>query len=449
MLERKSGTIVWVSSMGGRIPIANESAYNAAKYAMCGFAEAMYLDLGGSGVDVKLVMPGPIDTEIWDIPGNEPALMDIEKVPAADCAAGIADALADDGFEYYVPPVYPGGIGAKDLAVAKVQDCDNYLAGMADMAQAMRDEHVARSVAVYGIGEPLGEAEAGEVAARGQAGAARVAAVEPGEHVAAPAGDRAVDGCRPRASSRSTVDRAVADVHDPRAVVVGGLDRGSSASDGHAAAVGAVRAARRTRRRGRGSRTRPATPTASSPSPRSTWCTSTSRQRDHTQPRCVRCAGERTADAIPRVVGQLRATLPSARRTTGAGRRAAPRRSTPRPGRDPGRALLGAARVLRPDLAPRGRLARCPRPPSALRARCVSTSARVQPGSRDCAAACSSVRSSTVAQHPPGPLADGFDVGDGRVPRRTVHHRNRRQALMPPSTVTVVPVAKPDASLAR
>jgi short-subunit dehydrogenase len=39
MLERKSGTIVWVSSMGGRIPIANESAYNAAKYAMCGFAE--------------------------------------------------------------------------------------------------------------------------------------------------------------------------------------------------------------------------------------------------------------------------------------------------------------------------------------------------------------------------------------------------------------------------
>ena len=37
----KSGTIVFVSSMGGRIPIANESAYNAAKYAMCGFAEAM------------------------------------------------------------------------------------------------------------------------------------------------------------------------------------------------------------------------------------------------------------------------------------------------------------------------------------------------------------------------------------------------------------------------
>jgi len=140
MLARKSGTVVWVSSMGGRIPIANESAYNAAKYAMCGFAEALYLDLNGSGVDMKLIMPGPIDTEIWDIPGNEPALMDIPKVPAAECAAGIADAMADDGFEYYVPPVYPGGIGAKDLALAKVNDCDNFLRGMADMARAARGD---------------------------------------------------------------------------------------------------------------------------------------------------------------------------------------------------------------------------------------------------------------------------------------------------------------------
>ena len=59
MLERGHGQIMFVSSMGGRIPIANESAYNAAKYAMCGFAEAMLLDLAGTGVDVKLVLPGP------------------------------------------------------------------------------------------------------------------------------------------------------------------------------------------------------------------------------------------------------------------------------------------------------------------------------------------------------------------------------------------------------
>jgi len=62
MIERGRGQMMFVSSMGGRIPIPNESAYNAAKYAMCGFAEAMLLDLTGTGVEVKLVLPGPIAT---------------------------------------------------------------------------------------------------------------------------------------------------------------------------------------------------------------------------------------------------------------------------------------------------------------------------------------------------------------------------------------------------
>jgi short-subunit dehydrogenase len=138
MIERGRGQIVFVSSMGGRIPIANESAYNAAKYAVCGFAEAMFLDLAGTGIEVKLVLPGPIATEIWDQPDNEPALVDVEKVTAEECARGIADAIEDDGFEYYVPPVFPGGVDAKAIAVGKTEHCDQYLRGMAEFARTMR-----------------------------------------------------------------------------------------------------------------------------------------------------------------------------------------------------------------------------------------------------------------------------------------------------------------------
>ncbi len=134
------GQIVFVSSTGGRIPIANESAYCAAKYAMCGFAEAMYLDVAGTGVEVKLVLPGPIETEIWDQPDNEPALFDVELVPADECAAGIAAAIEDDGFEYWVPPIFPGGIDAKSIAVGKAQSCDQYVRGMADFVSAIRAE---------------------------------------------------------------------------------------------------------------------------------------------------------------------------------------------------------------------------------------------------------------------------------------------------------------------
>jgi short-subunit dehydrogenase len=141
MLERGGGQIVFVSSMGGRIPIMNESAYNAAKYAMCGFAEAMLLDLAGTPVEVKLVLPGPIETEIWDQPDNVPALIDVDKVPAAECAAGIADAIEDDGFEYYIPPVFPGGIDAKAIAVGKTEHCDQYLRGMGEFAKSLREQN--------------------------------------------------------------------------------------------------------------------------------------------------------------------------------------------------------------------------------------------------------------------------------------------------------------------
>ena len=138
MVARGRGQVLFVSSTGGRIPIPNESAYCAAKYALCGFAEAMCIDLGGTGVEVKLVLPGPIATEIWDQPENEPALFDVVKVTAEDCAAGIADAIEDDGFEYFVPPVFPGSVDAKAMVVGKSQNCDQYVKGMADFVKTLR-----------------------------------------------------------------------------------------------------------------------------------------------------------------------------------------------------------------------------------------------------------------------------------------------------------------------
>ncbi|MCU1426412.1 MAG: short-chain dehydrogenase [Actinomycetia bacterium] len=138
MLTRGSGQFVFVSSMGGRTAIANEAAYNAAKFAMCGFAEAMYIDVFGTGVEVKLVLPGPIDTEIWDQAGNEAPLFEIDKVPASDCAVEIANAMEDDGFEYYTPQIYPGGLDAKAMVVGKTKDCTAYLRGMGQFAASLR-----------------------------------------------------------------------------------------------------------------------------------------------------------------------------------------------------------------------------------------------------------------------------------------------------------------------
>ena len=55
-----------------------------------------------------------------------------------NAAAEIADAIAGDGFEYYTPPIFPGGLDAKQMVVDKTANCDGYLAGMAAFAASLR-----------------------------------------------------------------------------------------------------------------------------------------------------------------------------------------------------------------------------------------------------------------------------------------------------------------------
>jgi short-subunit dehydrogenase len=127
MLERRSGMIVNVSSVGGRLGIVHETAYCASKFALCGWSESMAVDLHGTGVAVKLIQPGPVDTEIWDQPGSEDPLYQGPKVPADEVADGIIAALGTKRFEHYLPDM-------KAVVDAKDADIDAYIAGAAGMA---------------------------------------------------------------------------------------------------------------------------------------------------------------------------------------------------------------------------------------------------------------------------------------------------------------------------
>lgn len=127
MLARGSGTIVNVSSMGGRIGIAREAAYCASKFALCGWSESMAIDLHGTGVEVKLVLPGPIETEIWDQPGNDPAHYSGPFVSPEECAASIAACMESTAFECYAPPELPGGGLQHDIVVDKARDPGAFL----------------------------------------------------------------------------------------------------------------------------------------------------------------------------------------------------------------------------------------------------------------------------------------------------------------------------------
>ena len=64
MIERKSGSIVNVSSMWGQVGGSCESVYSAAKGGVISFTKALAKELGPSGITVNCVAPGVIDTEM-------------------------------------------------------------------------------------------------------------------------------------------------------------------------------------------------------------------------------------------------------------------------------------------------------------------------------------------------------------------------------------------------
>ncbi len=131
MVARGRGCQVYVSSLGGRLGIAAESAYCASKFALAGWAEAVAIDLWETPVDVRLVLPGPIDTEIWDRPGSDRAHYDRPLEPPSTVATAIADAIEGDAFEVYSPDM-------RGVVEWKTSDIDAYLAGVAEFARTAR-----------------------------------------------------------------------------------------------------------------------------------------------------------------------------------------------------------------------------------------------------------------------------------------------------------------------
>lgn len=102
MLDRRSGQVVNVSSVAGRIGSPRESAYTASKFAMVGWTDSMAADLVGTGVRFHLVYPGPIDTEIWQ-KIDEPAAYSGRFYSPELVSAAILRTVERGRFERWVP----------------------------------------------------------------------------------------------------------------------------------------------------------------------------------------------------------------------------------------------------------------------------------------------------------------------------------------------------------
>ncbi len=122
MLERGKGSIVNVSSVAGRLGNPRESAYCASKFALCGWSEALNVDLWDTPIEIRLINPGAIDTEIWDLPGEDAPIYEGEKESPDSIAEGIVAAIEGETFEHYLPDMKP-------FVDAKQADIEGFMAG--------------------------------------------------------------------------------------------------------------------------------------------------------------------------------------------------------------------------------------------------------------------------------------------------------------------------------
>ena len=64
--EKQSGTIVNVSSIGGKMTLPLYSMYQSTKWAVSGFSEALQFELRPFNIKVKVIEPGAVVTDFYD-----------------------------------------------------------------------------------------------------------------------------------------------------------------------------------------------------------------------------------------------------------------------------------------------------------------------------------------------------------------------------------------------
>jgi len=65
MLAAGRGSIVTISSVNAFLPDPNVLDYSAAKAALSNFSKSLSKEVGGRGVRVNTVSPGPVNTDLW------------------------------------------------------------------------------------------------------------------------------------------------------------------------------------------------------------------------------------------------------------------------------------------------------------------------------------------------------------------------------------------------
>lgn len=89
-LKDSKGYIITIASLAGTNFFAGGAAYNASKFGLVGFTQAIMLDLRSCGIKVSTIMPGSVSTEFNGGSSND---KDAWKIQPEDIGQMVADLL--------------------------------------------------------------------------------------------------------------------------------------------------------------------------------------------------------------------------------------------------------------------------------------------------------------------------------------------------------------------
>ncbi len=121
MLERKTGSLVIISSVAGKLSTPGRSSYAATKHALQGFYDALRAEVYDRGVKVNVICPGYIRTDIsinaLNSKGEKHGVMDPNQdngMSPEECASKIIKAINNNTYEALI-----GGKEVRNVMIRK------------------------------------------------------------------------------------------------------------------------------------------------------------------------------------------------------------------------------------------------------------------------------------------------------------------------------------------
>lgn len=122
MKERKSGTIINVSSIAGVQPFGNHAAYCASKFGVTGLSRVARIEMAPYNVRVLQVLPGAVSTELLGHTTSQEIKDGYNEWKAANdvnqiCATDVAKTIK---FTYELPQ----GVSLKEIVITDTRQAD-------------------------------------------------------------------------------------------------------------------------------------------------------------------------------------------------------------------------------------------------------------------------------------------------------------------------------------